>query len=309
MDTSSESTPSTITKAGPKSPGTFGLLQTTFLVAIVLATLFTAWTPYESHTTTSPANQLTQFLSAAPTLSSNPGAGAPAVPGDNENRIGIVAGHWGNDSGAVCADGLTETDINQRIAALVQKALTDQGFQVDMLREFDLSLRGYKAAVLVSIHADSCDYINDQATGFKVAAALGSTRKEKAVRLTACMRARYGSATGMPIHSTSVTNDMTQYHAFDEIDPNTTAAIIEVGFLNLDRQILEKSPQIPAQGIVSGILCYLRNESITPATAAPGAGDQLAEPAAGTPPAEPAAGETPLAPAGEGEPAAITPNP
>jgi hypothetical protein len=101
------------------------------------------------------------------------------------------------------------------------------------------------------------------------------------VRLTACLRARYGAATGMPIHSTSVTNDMTQYHAFDEIDPNTTAAIIEVGFMNLDRQILEKSPEIPAQGIVSGILCYLRNESITLPTA-----DAAAAPLeAGAPPA------------------------
>lgn len=304
MDTSSESTPSTLPKAEPRSPGTFGLLQTTFMVALVLATLFTAWTPYESPTAAIPSNQLTQFLGASPTLAGDLAA-APAVNGANENRIGIVAGHWGNDSGAVCADGLTETDINQRIAALVQKTLTDQGFQVDMLREFDLSLRGYKSAVLVSIHADSCDYINDQATGFKVAAALGSTRKEKAVRLTACMRARYGSATGMPIHSTSVTNDMTQYHAFDEIDPNTTAAIIEVGFLNLDRQILEKSPEIPAQGIVSGILCYLRNESITQATAAPDAA-----PTAGAPVAAPATGETPLAPSEPGNAAAeITPNP
>ena len=302
MDTST-STPTPLSKSGPKSPGTFGLLQTTFLVALVLATLFTAWNPTGNTAATTPNNQLTQFLGANPT-SVGAEAGAPVDLGDNNNRIGIVAGHWGNDSGAVCADGLTETDINQRIATLVQKTLTDQGFQVDMLREFDLNLRGYEASVLVSIHSDSCDYINDQATGFKVAAALGSTRKERAVRLTACMRARYGAATGMPIHSTSVTNDMTQYHAFDEIDPNTTAAIIEVGFLNLDRQILEKQPEIPAQGIVSGILCYLRNESITPATA-----DPAATPASGellpTPPAQDAA----VATEAPGAPEEILPTP
>jgi N-acetylmuramoyl-L-alanine amidase len=259
-------------------PGTFSLLQTNFLVGLILATLFTAWNP-NATANTPPDNQLTQLIGASSTQVS--GAAAPQNNSEISNRIGIVAGHWGNDSGAVCADGLTETDINQRIAALVQKSLTEQGFQVDVLREFDYGLSNYKAAVLVSIHADSCDYINDQATGFKVAAALGSTRKEKAVRLTACLRARYGAATGMPIHSTSVTNDMTQYHAFDEIDPNTTAAIIEVGFMNLDRQILEKSPEIPAQGIVSGILCYLRNESITLPTA-----DAAAAPLeAGAPPA------------------------
>lgn len=294
MDTSTQSPPSALPKAEPKSPGTFGLLQTTFLVALILATLFTAWTPYENPAAPAPNNQLTQLLGVSPTQSGS------AVPVENNlgNRIGIVAGHWGNDSGSVCTDGLTETDVNQRIAAIVQKTLTDQGFQVDVLREFDLGLRGYKAAVLVSIHADSCDYINDQATGFKVAAALGSTRKEKAARLTACMRARYGAATGLPIHSTSVTNDMTQYHAFDEIDPNTTAAIIEVGFLNLDRQILEKSPEIPAQGIVSGILCYLRNESITPSTTGP------------TAPATPlVTGEAPIATEAPGASEEITPTP
>lgn len=294
MDTSTQSPPSALPKAEPKSPGTFGLLQTTFLVALILATLFTAWTPYENPAAPAPNNQLTQLLGVSPTQSGS------AVPVENNlgNRIGIVAGHWGNDSGSVCTDGLTETDVNQRIAAIVQKTLTDQGFQVDVLREFDLGLRGYKAAVLVSIHADSCDYINDQATGFKVAAALGSTRKEKAARLTACMRARYGAATGLPIHSTSVTNDMTQYHAFDEIDPNTTAAIIEVGFLNLDRQILEKSPEIPAQGIVSGILCYLRNESITPSTTGP------------TAPATPLATvEAPIATEAPGASEEITPTP
>ena len=263
MDTLSEK-PTSLSKAEPRMPGTFSLLQTTFLVGLVLATLFTAWNPNTS-ATPAPDNQLTQLIGASSTQAS--GAAVPQNNGEAANRIGIVAGHWGNDSGAVCADGLTETDINQRIAALVQKSLTEQGFQVDILREFDYGLRGYEAAVLVSIHSDSCDYVNDQATGFKVAAALGSTRKEKAVRLTACLRARYGATTGLPIHSTSVTNDMTQYHAFDEIDPNTVAAIIEVGFMNLDRQILEKSPEIPAQGIVSGILCYLRNESITLPTA------------------------------------------
>ena len=291
MDTS-PGTPNPLPKAEPRSPGTFGLLQTAFLVAFVLATLFTAWTPYENPTASAPNNQLTELLGVNPTQS---GAAAPAQ-NNISNRIGIVAGHWGNDSGSVCADGLTETDVNQRIAAIVQKTLADQGFQVDLLREFDLSLRGYQAAVLVSIHADSCDYINDQATGFKVAAALGSTRKEKAARLTACMRARYAAATNLPIHSTSVTNDMTEYHAFDEIDPNTTAAIIEVGFLNLDRQILEKTPEIPAQGIVAGILCFLRNESITPATAAP------------TRPAAPA-GETPAATTAPGASAETQPAP
>ena len=34
-------------------------------------------------------------------------------------RIGIIAGHKGNDSGAVCADGLTEVEVNENIAVRV----------------------------------------------------------------------------------------------------------------------------------------------------------------------------------------------
>ena len=62
---------------------------------------------------------------------------------------------------------------------------------------------------------------------------------------------------------------MTNYHAFDEINTDTTAAIIEAGFLNLDRKILTESTDEVAQGIVDGINCFVRNESISPtATAA-----------------------------------------
>jgi hypothetical protein len=75
--------------------------------------------------------------------------------------IGIVAGHSGNDSGAVCDDGLTEASINANVANLVRDILVRQGYKVDLLQEFDPRLAGYKALALVSIHADSCMFIND----------------------------------------------------------------------------------------------------------------------------------------------------
>jgi N-acetylmuramoyl-L-alanine amidase len=115
----------------------------------------------------------------------------------------------------------------------------------------------------VSIHADSCDYVNDEATGFKVAAALSNPRPEKATRLTSCLRDRYARATGLPFHLNSVTPDMTSYHAFDEIDIETTAVIIEIGFLNLDRQLLTQEQDVVVEGITNGILCYIRNEDVS----------------------------------------------
>ncbi len=178
-------------------------------------------------------------------------------------RIGIVSGHWGNDSGAVCPDGLTEMQVNLEIASRVQQKLSQEGFTVDLLREFDPRLQGYRAQALLSIHADSCEYINDQATGFKIAPALGSSQPERAARLTDCLKTRYAKRTGLPYH-TSVTPDMSSYHAFSEINPDTPAAIIETGFLNLDRKILTEQPELIAQGIVDGLLCYLYNEPIEP---------------------------------------------
>ena len=66
----------------------------------------------------------------------------------------------------------------------------------------------------------------------------------------------------MVFHYNSITPDMTEYHAFNEIDANTTAAIIETGFLNLDRKILTEHTDLVAQGVSAGILCYVRNENV-----------------------------------------------
>jgi len=240
------------------SKGTLYLLQVTLMVAFIVATLFTAWTP----ASLLPGNlneKLTTALSFISITPSSPAFTATPLP---RTRIGIVAGHWGNDSGAVCPDGLTEAELNLSIATIVKEKLSALNYDVDLLKEFDPKLTGYQATALVSIHADSCEYINDLATGFKVAAALANPRPDRAARLTACMRDRYEKTTGLSYHAQSVTPDMTSYHAFDEISPETTAVIIEVGFMNLDRQVLTQNQDLLATGIVNGILCYIRNEDV-----------------------------------------------
>ena len=231
-------------------------LYVVFLAGAFLATLFTAWTPLGLFPI-----KLAEDISALINNgdSSSVGGIAPATPRPRP-IIGIVAGHWGNDSGAVCLDGLTEVEVNLNIATRVKENLVEAGFDVDLLQEFDDSLTAYKAIVLVSIHADTCQFIDNNATGFKVAAALASASPEKANRLVACLRNRYEGKTNLRLHPGSTTSDMTSNHAFDEIDPETTAAIIETGFLNLDRQILTSQPELVADGITDGILCYIFNE-------------------------------------------------
>ena len=231
------------------------VLQTTFTVAILLATLLTAFSPSQFSNANFNA-MLAQFMS------SQPAAIAPVATAE-QIRIGIVSGHWGHDSGAVCDNGTTEQQVNLAIATLVQQKLTAFGYQVDLLQEFDPRLTGYKAAVLLSIHNDSCQFINDQATGFKVASALASRDPNSSNRLVSCIRDRYGRITGLPFHD-SITADMTQYHAFQEIDPATTAAIIEAGFLYKDYDILTNHQNVVADGIVAGIQCFVNNENIAP---------------------------------------------
>lgn len=251
----------TAPRSSPASPRSPNFLWTTLGVALLLATLFTAWTP-DSLFAANLSDKLSLLLT-------------PQTPASFNNtpqpqlRIGIVAGHSGNDSGAVCRDStgqvtLTEAEVNLKIASLVQKRLTDLGMQVDLLNEFDTRLNGYRAVALVSIHNDSCEYINDQATGFKVAASMDTRDVNRATRLTACLVDRYQRLTGLTFHAGSITADMREYHAFSEIDPNTITAIIETGFLNLDRDILTNHTDRVAEGIVQGILCFVNNEDVEP---------------------------------------------
>jgi N-acetylmuramoyl-L-alanine amidase len=209
--------------------------------------------------------QLADVVKALSSPAEAGGAAAAAVAAATQTpaapRIGLVSGHRGNDSGAVCADGLTEAEVNLEVALRVASLLRVQGYAVDILDEYDPRLKGYLADVLVSIHADSCAPINDLATGFKVARVLDSKIPEQEDRLVACLRARYQRVTGLKWHANTVTYDMTEYHAFYEIDPRTPAAIIETGFMYMDRALLTQKPELVGQGIVDGIACFMNSEA------------------------------------------------
>lgn len=183
----------------------------------------------------------------------------PFTPTPHVPRIGIVAGHSGNDSGAVCPDGLQEADINMDVARRVIGLLTARGWQLDLLEEFDVRLNGYQADALLSIHADSCNVPGK--TGFKVTRAEASYLPESGDRLVECLSRRYEARTGLPFDPYTITYDMTRYHAFYEIDRTTPAAIIEAGFMLDDREILTEHSDLVAQGIADGLICFIENEA------------------------------------------------
>lgn len=234
------------------------------IVSAISATVFTAWKP----TSLDPGEWTAQLVSQAESAAEGVQEFDPLASGDLEDlEIGVVAGHMGihpdtgyEDSGAVCPDGLTEAEVNVNIARLVVQGLEAAGYKASLLEEFDERLSGYRAIALVSIHADSCQWINEEASGFKVTSALDTAIPDRSQRLVACLVDRYSHTTGMRYHAGSITRDMTGYHSFYEIHSQTPAAIIETGFLYLDRDFLTEQPNIAARGIVDGILCYVNNE-------------------------------------------------
>ena len=251
------STPSPSSRQGGKSRPVH-ILENALSVAFVLATLFTGFSP--KMFSVNLGSVVAGILTPVP-------EGSGSVPTNlTPLRIGIVSGHWGNgsDSGAVCPDGTNEHDINLAIASLVRQQLEANGYNTDLLQEFDPRLDGYRAALLLSIHSDTCDVIDSQATGFKVAASTYSHDQVLAERLTACLNDRYSTITGLTNHSGSITENMTDYHAFNVIDSSTPAAIIETGFLYLDRDLLVNHPDVVANGITAGVLCFVRSENIQP---------------------------------------------
>jgi N-acetylmuramoyl-L-alanine amidase len=235
-------------------------------VAAVVATVLTAWTP----ASLDPGEIVGDLMAALE-------GGQEQRPEEPESLevagplpIGIVAGHSGihpdsglEDPGATCSDGLTELQINRSIAALAVQGLQAAGLDTVLLEEWDPRLEGFRGAALISVHADSCAAINDQATGYKVSSAIETTVPDRSQRLVACMADRYGRMTGLQFHPNSVTLDMTEYHTFFEIHSQTPAAIIEVGFLFLDRDFLTEEPDKAARGIVEGMLCFVNNEPAT----------------------------------------------
>jgi N-acetylmuramoyl-L-alanine amidase len=170
-------------------------------------------------------------------------------------KVGIVAGHYGFDSGAVCPDGLQEVEITVAIAEKVVALLGRRGYQVELLGEFDDAIFGYQADAFVSLHADSCEVPG--ASGFKVARVTNSAVPEAEDRLVECLWEEYEKWTGLARHEDSITADMRQYHAFRKIAPETPGAIIEMGFMHDDRNILLYGQEKVARGIASGVICFL----------------------------------------------------
>ena len=133
-------------------------LGTVISIAILVATIFTIWTPASLFD-----NRLSDSLSKAimnsqrATQFVRPTATARPIP-----HIGLVAGHWDDsNAGFECTDGLKESDLNLNIATMIQQRLVAEGFTVDLMKERDDKLMQYSGLLVLSVHSDTCKYIDD----------------------------------------------------------------------------------------------------------------------------------------------------
>ncbi len=190
-----------------------------------------------------------------------PPTATPDIP-----LVALLAGHSGGaDPGAICPDGLREVDVTTDVAQRAKTILQARGYRVDILAEFDPRLnatkRDYAPSAFLAIHADSCV---KYASGYKVARATNSATPDEDDRLVRCVTNEYFASTQLPFHADSITTDMTHYHAFGEIDSKSPAAIVELGFLGSEHELLKNHRPTLAEGIANGIDDFMQGQSCKP---------------------------------------------
>ena len=244
-----------------------GFIRTIFISVFAAALASTIFTWFTDPAFINPivANRLpaavaTERPQAVPVVQPSPTV--PPVTPNYLQRIGIVSGHRGpeNDPGAVCPDGLTEAEINFDIAQRLTNALIDRGYVVDLLDEFDPRLENYRASALVSLHSNDCRDYGPDATAFLVSRAAARPAGGADDALAECIALYYARSTELERRFT-LTLDMTDYHTFREIHALTPAAILEMGFMRNDRELLTQRQDVIVTGLINGIECFLRGEN------------------------------------------------
>lgn len=268
----------------PKEASELWLAIRTLIIVVFaslgVAFIFSYWTP---------DNFLSEeFKGELQAVSSTQGA-ATMIPtplptfGVTE-KIGVIIGHSGPplnpafevDPGAICDDNgdgipeLTELSLNTAVGQRVASLLVQEGYQVEILEEWDDRLDNYRATALVSIHTNTCENLGVGANGFNVQAntSRAATRDRDEIFVN-CVAQTYAASTGLPRHF-GTSPDLVDYHVFREVSLDTPTIIVELGFMFADRQLLVERPDDMARGITQGVLCFLKPEQfrVTP-TAAP----------------------------------------
>ena len=245
--------------------GLFGsFLRTIFVVCISTGLVATVLTWFTDPQSLNPAVVKGLQLNDPMLLANVAASGGTPTPVATPNwhyRIGILSGHRGKDSGAVCEDEygypeIQEVDINFAVTQRVVAKLKADNFAVDLLDENDPRLDNYQGTALISIHANTCYDFGELVSGYIVAKAEARPDVGNDTLLRECVAINFGTL--VPLERSFVlTVDMTNYHVFRTIHPLTPAVILEMGYMLADREVLENEPDLLAQAITNGIYCYL----------------------------------------------------
>lgn len=246
-------------RAGSSLAG--GFFRTLFVVGISAGLVATILTWFTDPQFLNPAVVRGLQLSDPMLMANSDVTPTPVATPNWHYRIGIISGHRGEDSGAVCEDeygypDLKEVDINFAVAQRVVAMLKAENFTVDLLDENDPRLDNYQGVALVSIHANTCYDFGEYVSGYIVAKAEARPDFGKDTMLRECVALNYGAL--VPLERSFVlTLDMTDYHAFRIIHPLTPAVILEMGYMLADREVLEEDPELLAQAVANGVYCFL----------------------------------------------------
>lgn len=227
-----------------------GGFQSVLSIAIVMATLLTLWNPRKFLGTPN----LSALIRAESEQTSQM---TETEEVDTTDHIGLLAGHWLDNPGEVCLDGLIEADVNEDIANRTAQVLREQGYEVDVFPEFDIELLNYQSAAFIAIYAGSCAESPLPPSGFKVATSLTAQNPEIVNALAVCLSESYNEMIHIPFTYEILNPDHPSFHIFRDIHSQTPAVLIETGSLKTDRTILVNQADRVAEAISSGIQCFL----------------------------------------------------
>jgi len=226
-------------------------VQTVISIAILMATLLTLWNPRRVLKTPDLEALLREH--ALQQQEKTP------QTTDEGSRIGLLVGHWQDNQGEVCADGLVEADVNLNIINRAAQTLVAIGYEVDIFPEFDLGLLNYRGAALVAVYSGSCALSPPPPSGFKIGTSLTMQNPDEVNRLAVCLAEAYQERTRLAFSYEVINPDHFSYHIFRDIHPDTPAVLIEMGSLTTDREVIVGQADSAANGVASGILCFIES--------------------------------------------------
>ena len=157
------------------------------------------------------------------------------------------------------ANGVSEVDINQKVAYELYTLLQAEGLEVDILPA-TIPIN-YKADIFLSLHADSVG--DSKRRGYKSSTPLWH-EDDKDIALKKAIDSHYLEQSGLPDDHINVSSNMSEFYGFNRdrylhsVAKDTPSLLVEMGYIsNASDLAFLQDPSKPAQAISAGILAFL----------------------------------------------------